>query len=152
MEIDQTCDINQIPGATAPTSSNKIEVDNLDIGGLFCVEVLLNDNNRIYQIVEAGSSQIDNTPPEISAAWERNSLRATATDDLSGVKSTSWQWQLISNPNNADSSCQPDDDADPKISSWRSGSNTGSLGTSRNGQFICFRVSDNVGNHRLQQL
>ncbi len=146
MEINQTCGINLITGTTAPTSSNKIEVEDANIGGLFCVEVLLNNNDRIYQIVETGSSQIDNTAPEISAAWERNSLRATATDDLSGVKSTSWQWQIITNPDHAADSCQPDDDADPKITSWRRGSNTGSLGTSRNGQFVCFRVSDNVGN------
>ena len=146
MEIDQVCDINLIPGTTAPTSSNKIEIVEANIGGLFCIEALLNDNSRIYQIVSAGNSQIDNTGPEISAAWERNSLRATATDDLSGVKSTTWQWQIITNPDHADTSCTNDDDANPKITSWRRGSNTGSLGTSRNGQFICFRVSDNVGN------
>ena len=146
MEIDEVCDISLIPSITAPTSSNKIEITESDIGGLFCVEVLLNDNSRIYQIVKAGSSQIDTTGPVISSIWERNFLRAAATDDLSGVKSTTWQWQIITNRDHAESSCQDDDTADPKITSWRRGNNTGSLGTSRNGQFICFRVSDNVGN------
>lgn len=146
MEVgDTACDSSQI-GSANPSTSNKIPVEDANIGGLFCVEVLLNDNSRIYQLVEVGNSPIDHNPPEITASWQRNSLRAEATDDLSGVKATSWQWQIITNPANAASSCQPDEDANPKITSWRGGSNTGSLGTSRNGQFICFRVSDNVGN------
>ncbi len=146
MQIGDTCDINKIPTTTAPTTSNEIEVDSIDVGGFYCVEALLNDNERIYQIVEVGSSPVDDTAPVIEATWNRNALQASATDDLSGVKSTTWQWQIITDPEDAANSCQPDDTADPKITSWRRGSNTGSLGTSRNGQFICFRVSDNVGN------
>ena len=146
MQIGDTCDINQIPATTAPTTSNEIEVAGIDVGGFYCVEALLSDNERIYQIVEVGSSPVDDTAPTVEADWNRNALQASATDDLSGVKSTTWQWQIITDPDDASNSCQPDDTADPKITSWRHGSNTGSLGTSRNGQFICFRVSDNVGN------
>ena len=146
MQIGDTCDINKIPATTAPTTSNEIEVTSTDVGGFYCVEALLNDNERIYQIVEVGSSPVDDSAPTVEADWNRNALQASATDDLSGVKSTTWQWQIITDPDDAASSCQSDDTADPKITSWRRGSNTGSLGTSRNGQFICFRVSDNVGN------
>ena len=145
-----------LTGGQGPTSTAKIQIASTAVGKSYCVEALwTNPTDRteslVYQLVPVSSEPIDQTGPTITTTQAGWRLTATATDDLVGVDQNSWSWAELSSLDENTNRCRANPLNNNSIpnNSWRSG-RIANLSTRNSDRWVCFRVSDSVGNTAYQ--